>query len=538
MLNHGVLNIDAVSGLVSTCPLSSFPEPRFNGGTPTNDIGQLVVVPVPTSPAYVGGLLYDQSGAIVVAEQVAPTLSLDLLAAPLDPRISFSRGSIGTFFDDSGNLVVAQNDVPRFDHSADGAASIGLLIEEGRTNSVRNNTMVGAVAGTPGVLPTYWSGAYPGLTQQVVGVGKQNGIDYTDVRFFGTSGVASSAIIVYETSTRVAATLGQAWAHSVFLKLVAGDLDAVSFNLRTSERDAAGALVGSTNGPSLSIGPVLSRYSLNAVLSQANTAYVLPQIIAVISVGAQVDFTLRVGMPQLELGEFPTSVIPTSGDVVTRGPDVASMTGTNFSDWFNPTEGTFFWKGSMVDATEAASRLLTVDDGTGANNIRFVSAGFQVLDGEAVQTNLTVASPSNNVPYTMVGAYRLNDFAASSNGGTTALDTLGTVPTVDRMRIGAASTVLPTCCHVEQVEYFPTRLTNAQVQELSGGGLSGEVAGYSSGLAVDYRGALVVEYGGSINSWVSGLPVNADGVLCTTQDTPPSNSPWSGGFSEGFGNGS
>jgi hypothetical protein len=45
---------------------------------------------------------------------------------------------------------------------------------------------------------------------------------------------------------------------------------------------------------------------------------------------------------QLEAGGFATSFIPTAGAAVTRAPDVAQITGTNFSSWYNQTEGTLF----------------------------------------------------------------------------------------------------------------------------------------------------------------------------------------------------
>jgi hypothetical protein len=42
---------------------------------------------------------------------------------------------------------------------------------------------------------------------------------------------------------------------------------------------------------------------------------------------------------QLEAGAFPTSYIPTVASQVTRAADSASMTGTNFSDWYRADEG-------------------------------------------------------------------------------------------------------------------------------------------------------------------------------------------------------
>jgi hypothetical protein len=45
---------------------------------------------------------------------------------------------------------------------------------------------------------------------------------------------------------------------------------------------------------------------------------------------------------QLEAGAFPTSYIPTTASTVTRSADTATMTGTNFSSWYNQSEGTFF----------------------------------------------------------------------------------------------------------------------------------------------------------------------------------------------------
>jgi hypothetical protein len=45
---------------------------------------------------------------------------------------------------------------------------------------------------------------------------------------------------------------------------------------------------------------------------------------------------------QVEVGNGVTSYIPTTNAAVTRAVDIASMTGTNFSTWYNAPTGTYF----------------------------------------------------------------------------------------------------------------------------------------------------------------------------------------------------
>ena len=55
--------------------------------------------------------------------------------------------------------------------------------------------------------------------------------------------------------------------------------------------------------------------------------------------------------PQLEVGSFPTSYVTTgdSTSTVTRAQDIAKITGTNFSDFYNQTEGTFFVEADTIN---------------------------------------------------------------------------------------------------------------------------------------------------------------------------------------------
>ena len=48
--------------------------------------------------------------------------------------VTFTRASSGTYTDSAGVLQTAATDVPRFDHDPTTGESLGLLVEEQRTN--------------------------------------------------------------------------------------------------------------------------------------------------------------------------------------------------------------------------------------------------------------------------------------------------------------------------------------------------------------------------------------------------------------------
>ena len=70
---------------------------------------------------------------------IRPSLNLDFARSrTLDPRITFSRTTTGTYMDSDGLIKVASADEARFDHRyVNGQLeSLGLLVEESRSNIV------------------------------------------------------------------------------------------------------------------------------------------------------------------------------------------------------------------------------------------------------------------------------------------------------------------------------------------------------------------------------------------------------------------
>jgi hypothetical protein len=392
--------------------------------------------------------------------------------------VTFTRASTATYFNASGTLTTAATDTPRFDYDPVTLAAQGLLIEESRTNSIRNNTMVGAAAGTPGTLPTNWvvTGAGLGtLTQTVVGTGTANGITYVDIQLSGTTSTTGVVYACEPSTGGISASSGQTWTGSTYTALVAGSLtnisaiNAVRLTGRTSG-GAASADSSNSGDNKASLTAALQRFTSTITLADATTANLQPGLSVSFSSGVAIDITLRIGLPQLEQGAFATSVIPTTTTALTRSADVASV--NTLSPWYNSVEGTLFADVAIAYTVPSGSFPLaaTFTDGTVNNTIQLgyltpTLASFEVAVGGVAQAGLF---PSNvAVTRRTAGAYKVNDFAVSTNGGTVATDTLGTIPTVDRLRLGERVTGNNLNGYLRRITYYPRRLSNADLQTIT-----------------------------------------------------------------------
>ncbi len=267
---------------------------------------------------------------------VAPTLDYrfardkrETEAVSLTDKLTFTGGNQGTFVGSDGYIQLATTNVPRFDHDPVSRVSKGLLVEASRTNSITNNTMVGAVPGTPGTRPTGWPYVVPGtgITAQLVGTGIENGISYIDYRFSGTTGNTGPATFGIG---RDAALTGQTWTGSLYWKLTAGSTANVSsWNLGLIEESSSFTFVTGATYLQTAPGSSLARASATRTLSGgATVASCLLTIQIVSALGVAIDFTLRVGFPQLEQGATASTPIPTTTTAVTRTADSAVIDGT------------------------------------------------------------------------------------------------------------------------------------------------------------------------------------------------------------------
>jgi hypothetical protein len=415
-----------------------------------------------------------------------PSLNLNFARSQrLDPRITFTRTTSGTRTNSDGLIEVVPANSPRFDFDPVTGECLGLLIEESRQNFIRNNTMQGAVVGTPGTAPTYWSlgTSGGGLSREIVGVGIEDGISYVDIRWSGT--VTTNPIAYWSfnpesDNSLFPGTRTSRYTFSNYIKVVGGTVPTTSnfimvyYNTDSSFQNLQQYQV--LNIPlSNTIGKRLieSRYSFtNNDFTNTNTAYFRPYYQWNFYFNEVIDITLRIGMPQVELGSFATSVIPTSGSTVTRTADNARIEGKNFTDFYNPSEGTILTNVNLPFRILTGARSFALDDGTTAYMMDITNTTntftLEALENSSY-TNIRSISNSTSKIIKQATSFNSTSQTISINGEVTSPSSTSlSISRYKNLRIGSqVNNVAHLNGYIQQLVYYPTALPSNQLITLT-----------------------------------------------------------------------
>jgi len=327
---------------------------------------------------------------------------------------------------------------PRFDHDPTTGESLGLLVEEQRTN-----------------LMTY-SEAFDQWT-------KDNATLSSAPSSPGTTSAA-----------RLTSTTSATWARTYRTVSGSGGNTVASVYLRADTPFTASIRVRydavEVALQNVSVTTEWQRFTVNASGSFTSTADWMVFLNADGTAGTSASGrTLDIWGAQVEAGAFPSSYIPTEGSAQTRYADVAAVEGTDFSSWYNATEGTLYAK--FRSPTEATRGIASLDDGTANEAMAlqsFYSTGaqFVVTDGGTQQANTAASIITDGASYVGAAGYKLNDFAVAT-AGDVAIDVAGTIPTVNRLRIGVNQGGDYLNGHIERIAYWPVRQSNTTLDVIS-----------------------------------------------------------------------
>ncbi len=179
---------------------------------------------------------------------------------------------------------------------------------------------------------------------------------------------------------------------------------------------------------------------------------------------------------QLEALAFPTSYIPTTVSQVTRSADSASMTGTNFSSWYNISQGTIYVSGRINYLAPTNVPVLQVGQST-SNLTLYINAG-QVLEWGQLNTydiTSTVNIGTSTFKALVTGVVNSNvvsgNLKIGVNGSTATSGTGGYSwpPLAQRIALGFTdynSNGLNGW--ISKLAYYPVALSATNLQSLTG----------------------------------------------------------------------
>jgi hypothetical protein len=357
-----------------------------------------------------------------------------------------------------------RQDVPRLDYrNADGTVSTcpRLLLEPQRTNLVPNGVLFNSLTGV----------SYDSTVTASPAPGVQNATRITKNEAAGN--------VRYANQNASATLLA---GSSVYTLSRYFKYDGFDFQTTMEYNNA-----GNWGGVSWTVPINISSTSITIGTPTACTATIVNmgsgwyRVTATITTGAipvgfptylmRLPSTLSTGqgfltaLPQLELGAYATTFIPTTTAAVTRIADAASKTGV--SSLIGQTEGTLF-----VDITltsRSSFSYFAIAPNLGATNT-YIGIGISAssISFEVVNSGIQVAYSFPNTStgsFKLAFAYKANDFVAYVNGALVHTDTSGTVPTCSQIGLNAYNNAAS--WNYNQAALFPTRLTNAQLAQLT-----------------------------------------------------------------------
>jgi hypothetical protein len=382
------------------------------------------------------------------------------------------RASTATYVGSNGLIQTAASGVARYQYNPTNlSVAPFLLLEPAATNLVTYSEQFDNAAWFPSAR-----------TISANSIASPNGTITADTINSSSSGFFSSLLS--------SITSGTSYTTSIYLK--AGSITSVSLLSYGTQFNSGGAnpgvvfdlASGTISAVTAAVGTITNMgngwYRCTCtVIATTTTTNVYQQVARVETAG-----TFYVWGAQLETGSVATSYIPTAASQVTRiadtstsaqttrSADVATMTNSNFSSWYNQTEGTFVTQFDSF-STNAAG-VYAANDTSASNRIdlRTNQFGKITIYVSSNGTSQFVQSGGTFLTNTFVksaNAYAASSFAQYADGSLQGVvGASGTIPVTTTLSIGRIDTGTNYLNgHIKRLTYYPTRLSNSTLQALT-----------------------------------------------------------------------
>lgn len=395
------------------------------------------------------------------------TDSVNIFSSQLENRSSMTAANITTTSAITNYIPVllsAPAGVARFDCDPLTGKSLGLLIEESRTNLVlqsqfasgftfvRTTQNINTIIAPDGtltaskIIPTNvngshafykevtvvsgtsstWSGYFKAGEYNTIHLNCQASASIYIVKFNLTSGTSTN---VSGTGTASITLVGNGWY-----------------------RCTATATTASTSG----------YWQFDICDNSGNTVYTGDGYSGIYIWGAQ-----------LEAGSFATSYIPTVASTVTRAADSASMTGTNFSSWYNQAQGSLYAESDDNGANTNGAATLFNTGAAGNNSIAFYGTGTLNTARLLVRLNtvyiINTSSSVTTQPIKQAASFKDGAVSCTANGSLFVTNVNVNIPhNLDTLYIGYfPGTLSYLTGHIRKISYYPVALSSSNLVALT-----------------------------------------------------------------------
>jgi hypothetical protein len=209
-------------------------------------------------------------------------------------------------------------------------SGVGLARRPASTNSIRNCTAQGLVAGSPGTLPDNWAVATPTGLTRTISTATYKGLQYVGLRWQGTTTSTGSFIVAPEpASGGGAASSGQKWSSSWLIIYAAPHAALNNFAIEVQGTNGSTQTELSTSANFISslsatdwYRPTQTFTLANAGTTRARTRFQTNTV----NSGTAIDFTIWFACPQIEQMPAATPPMFSNGSALSCDADSISLT--------------------------------------------------------------------------------------------------------------------------------------------------------------------------------------------------------------------
>lgn len=354
-------------------------------------------------------------------------------------NVSFTRASAGSYVNSSGTITIAPTNTARFDYNPSSLVNRGILNEETRTNILNFSEIFNSTNFRIGTTSATANNA--------------TAPDGTTTASLWNANGSSADFDIYPND--YGSSPGNLQIFSLFVKPVSGvtyfyinigGATPASFTLT-----GAGSVNSYGSFPFSSIQAYANGwYRISSAAVKGNVYHYWQAGMGASSGSTTVGQVYIWGL-QLENVQYgsiiPSSYIRTGATSNTRANDVCTMVASNTSNWLDTTRGTILVQFDVF-GKQNNQTALCIDNTSTSNTIKCIVANSQ---GDTATTNLYYEVTSSgslqaSIPstgplittntYKMGLALNTNDFAASRNGSSIIVDSVGFTPTANTIKFG------------------------------------------------------------------------------------------------------